>query len=145
MDFTAPLEATGGTTTGFVVPDALVDELGGGRRPKVVATVGSHSWRTSIAAMGGQFWLGVSAANRAEAGIAAGETHTVAVELDTAPRTVEVPDDLATALAAAPGAAAAWDRLTYSAQRAQAEAVAGAKKPETRARRVSAVVTSLTG
>ena len=104
MEFTAPLEATGGTTTGFVVPDALVDELGGGRRPKVVATVGGHSWRTSIAAMGGQFWLGVSAANRAEAGIAAGETHTVAVELDTAPRTVDVPDDLATALAAAPGA-----------------------------------------
>ncbi|WP_377644697.1 YdeI/OmpD-associated family protein [Oryzobacter terrae] len=145
MDFTAPLQATGGTTTGFVVPDALVDELGAGRRPKVVATLGTHTWRTSIAAMGGQFWLGVSAANREAAGVAAGETHTVTVEVDTAPRTVEVPDDLAAALTAAPAAAAGWDRLTFSARRAHAEAVLGAKRPETRARRIEAVVAALTG
>ena len=145
MEFTAPLQPTGGTTTGFVVPEGVVDELGGGRRPKVVATLGDHTWRTSIAAMGGQFWLGVSAANREEAGVAAGETHTVAVELDTAPRTVDVPDDLATALADAPGGTEAWGRLTFSAQRAHAEAVLGAKKPETRARRVAAVIAALSG
>lgn len=145
MELSAVLQATGGTTTGFVVPDHLVDELGGGRRPKVVATVGSHSWRTSIAAMGGRFWLGVSAANREAAGIAAGETHRVTVELDTAPRTVEVPEDLAEAIRAAPGAAEAWAGLSFSAQRTHAEAVAGAKRPETRERRVASVVAALTG
>ncbi|NHA68919.1 YdeI/OmpD-associated family protein [Phycicoccus flavus] len=145
MEFTAELEATGGSTTGFVVPDEVVEALGGGRRPKVVATVAGHSWRTSIASMGGRFLLGASAAVRGAAGIAAGETHTVGVELDTAPRTVEVPDDLAAALAGSPGAAAAWQALSHSAQRRHAESVLGAKQPATRARRVEAVLTALRG
>ena len=142
MEFTTQLEATGGTTTGFVVPDEVVEALGGGRRPKVAATVAGHTWRTSIAAMGGRFLLGASATVREAAGIAAGETHTVTVVLDDAPRTVEVPEDLAAALAADADAARAWEALTYSAQRRHAEAVVAAKKPETRARRVEAVVAS---
>ncbi len=92
MDFTTELEATGGTTTGFVVPDEVVEALGAGRRPKVAVTVHGHTWRTSIASMGGRFLVGASAAVRAEAGLTAGETYTVTVEVDTAPRTVEVPD-----------------------------------------------------
>lgn len=143
MEFTTQLEATGGTTTGFVVPDEVVEALGGGRRPKVAATVAGHTWRTSIAAMGGRFLLGASAAVREAAGIAAGETHTVTVVRDDAPRTVEVPEDLAAALAADADAARAWEALTYSAQRRHAEAVVAAKKPETRARRVETVVASL--
>ncbi len=143
MEFTTQLEATGGTTTGFVVPDEVVEALGGGRRPKVAATVAGHTWRTSIAAMGGRFLLGASAAVREAAGIAAGETHTVTVVLDDAPRTVEVPEDLAAALAADADAARAWEALTYSAQRRHAEAVLAAKKPETRARRVESVLASL--
>lgn len=143
MEFTTQLEATGGTTTGFVVPDEVVEALGGGRRPKVAATVAGHTWRTSIAAMGGRFLLGASAAVREAAGIAAGETHTVTVVLDDAPRTVEVPEDLAAALAADADAARAWEALTYSAQRRHAEAVVAAKKPDTRARRVESVLASL--
>ena len=145
MEFTTELEATGGTTTGFVVPVDVVEALGGGRRPRVVATVAGHSWRTSIASMGGRFLLGASAAVRDAAGIAAGETHTVAVELDTAPRTVDVPEDLAAALAASTAAAAAWQGLSYSEQRQRVEAVLGAKKPETRERRVAATIEKLEG
>ncbi|HET9020891.1 MAG TPA: YdeI/OmpD-associated family protein [Ornithinibacter sp.] len=143
MDFTTELEATGGTTTGFVVPDEVVEALGGGRRPRVVASVAGHSWRTSIASMGGRFLLGASAAVRDAAGIAAGETHTVTVELDTAPRTVDVPEDLATALAASPTATTAWAALSYSHQRQHVEAVLAAKRPETRERRVATTVERL--
>jgi hypothetical protein len=143
MEFTTELEATGGNTTGFVVPTEVVEALGAGRRPKVVVTVNEHTWRTSIASMGGRYLLGASAAVRAEAGISAGQTLTVSVEVDTAPRTVEVPDDLAAALAASPEAAAAWDALTYSQQRQHAEAVLAAKKPETRERRVSTIIERL--
>ncbi len=145
MEFTTELLATGGTTTGFVVPDAVLEGLDGGRRPKVAATVNGHTWRTSIAAMGGRFLLGASAAVREAAGIAAGGTYTVTVALDTAARTVEVPEDLAAALAAEPAAAAAWERLSYSHQRQHAEAVAAAKKPETRERRVASTIATLTG
>jgi hypothetical protein len=145
MEFTTVLEATGGTTTGFVVPESVVEALGGGRRPKVAATVNGHTWRTSIASMGGRFLLGASAAVREASGIAAGETHTVTVALDTAPRSVDVPDDLAAALAAAPRAAAAWEKLSHSNRRRYAEAVAAAKTPETRARRVASTVAELSG
>lgn len=145
MEFTTELQATGGTTTGFVVPDTVVEALGGGRRPKVAATVNGHTWRTSIAPMGGQSWLGASAAVRQAAGIAAGQVHTVVVELDTAPRTVEVPEDLASALAAHPEAAAAWARLSYSHQRQHADAVAAAKGADTRRRRIDATITKLIG
>ena len=77
MDFTTELEATGGTTTGFVVPDEVVEALGAGRRPKVVVTVQGHTWRTSIASMGGRFLLGASAAVREASGHRAGQTYTV--------------------------------------------------------------------
>ena len=144
MEFTTELEASGGTTTGFVVPDAVVESLGAGRRPKVAATVNGHTWRTSIASMGGRFMLGASAAVREAAGISAGETHTVTVEVDTAPRAVEVPDDLAAALAASPTASATWAALSYSAQRRHVDPLLAAKQPETRARRVAATVAALT-
>ncbi len=145
MDFTTELLATGGTTTGFEVPDMVVTQLGGGRRPKVLVTVEGHTWRTSIASMGGRFLLGASAAVRAATGIASGQSYTVHVELDTAPRTVEVPEDLAVALAASPTATSTWAGLSYSQQRQHAEAVLAAKKPETRARRVGTIVAGLAG
>lgn len=143
MEFTTELLSTGGSTTGFIVPDAVVEALGAGRRPKVVVTVDGHTWRTSIASMGGRFLLGATAAVRDAAGIAAGQTYTVRVEVDTTPRTIEVPEDLAAALAAAPVAAAAWAGLTYSEQRRHAEALLTAKRPETRARRVTTIVEQL--
>lgn len=144
MHLSTELVATGGNTTGIRIPDAAVTELGGGNRPKVVATVNGHWWRSSIARMGGEFWLGASADVRAAAGIAAGDHLELDVELDTAPRTVVVPDDLAAALAAAPAAKAAFDALSFSHQRQHVEAIESARTPETRARRVSGAIEKLT-
>jgi hypothetical protein len=145
MRFRATLRATGGTTTGIVVPPEVVEQLGGGRRPKVTVTLNGQSYRTSVAPMGGEYWVGVSAANRALTGVAAGEELDVDLELDEAPREVEVPEDLAAAFRVTPDAGAAFARLSYSHQRAHVEAVTGAKKPETRQRRVDKVVDMLTG
>ena len=137
MKLTAELQATGGNTTGFRVPDEFVAELGGGGRPKIVAAVHGYRWRTSIARMGGEYWLGVSAANRAGAGVTAGEVLEVEVTLDTAAREVEVPDDLARALAADPAAKAFWDTLSFSNKRYHVEQITGAKTDATRERRVA--------
>ena len=145
MHLVSELTATGGTTTGIRIPDEAVAELGGGNRPKVVATVNGHTWRTSIARMRGAFWLGVSAENRAAAGLTAGDAVQLDVELDSAPRTVEVPADLATALAAEPAAKASFDALPYSHQRQHVLAVESAKKPETRARRIASTIDALKG
>jgi hypothetical protein len=137
MKLTAELQATGGNTTGFRVPDEFVAELGGGGRPKIVAAVNGYRWRTSIARMGGEYWLGVSAANRAGAGVTAGEVLEVEVTLDTAAREVEVPEDLARALAADPAAKAFWDGLSFSNKRYHVEQITGAKTDATRERRVA--------
>ena len=137
MKLTAELQATGGNTTGFRVPDEFVAELGGGGRPKIVAAVHGYRWRTSIARMGGEYWLGVSAANRAGAGVTAGEVLEVEVTLDTAAREVEVPEDLARALAADPAAKAFWDTLSFSNKRYHVEQITGAKTDATRERRVA--------
>lgn len=143
MKFTAELESTGGNTGGFRVPQEVVESLGGGRRPKVTVRVNGFDYRSSIAPMGGDNWLGVSQERRAAAGIAVGQTHEVDVELDTAPRTIEVPEDLAEALAAEPTAKTFWDTLSYSNQRWHAEQITGAKKAETRAKRVAKSVATL--
>jgi antitoxin component of MazEF toxin-antitoxin module len=144
MHVTTELTATGGSTTGIRIPDDVVSALDAGNRPKVVAMVNGHSWRTSIARMGGEFWLGVSAENRAAAGLTAGDEVELDVELDDSPRTVEVPDDLAAALAGDPAAAAAWGSLSYSHQRRHILAIEGAKAAETRQRRIAAALATLT-
>jgi hypothetical protein len=143
MKFRAELQRTGGTTTGFEVPQAVVDGLVGGGRPKVVATVNGYTWRSSIAKMGGSYWLGVSAQNRAGAGVEGGQVLDVTVELDTAERTVTVPEDLAVALDREPAAKASWDGLPFSHQRRHVEHIEGAKTAETRARRVTKAVEML--
>ena len=136
MKLRIELESTGGTTAGFRIPDEVVDELGAGRRPKVAATVGGYTWRSSIARMGDAFWLGMSKDNRAGAGVSAGDVLDLEVVVDDAPRTVELPEELASV-------ADAWARLSYSHQRRIAESITGAKKPETRAARVEKALAEL--
>ena len=137
MKFRAELESNGKTAAGFEVPQQVVEALGGGSHPKVAVTINGFAFRTSIARMGGRYMLGVSVDRRAEAGIAAGDVLDVEVELDTAPRVVTVPDDLAAALALHPDAKAFWDTLSYSKQQRHVIQVESAKAPETRAKRVA--------
>jgi hypothetical protein len=137
------LVSHGGNTAGFEIPDGAVEELGGGRRPKVVATVAGHSWRSSIANMGGTFMLGMSQAERKAAGVEAGQTLDLEVVLDTAERTVEVPEDLAAELAGDDAARATWDGWSFTRRKEAARQLTEAKKPETRARRLEKVLAEL--
>lgn len=142
VTFTVILELAGKTATGMEVPGEVVSHLGGGKRPPVKVTIGAHSYRSTIAVMGGRFMLGVSAEHRARAGVEAGDTVDVTLELDAEVRTVDVPRDLAAALDAA-GARADFERLAYSHRKEHVRAVEDAKKPETRKRRVDNVVDML--
>jgi uncharacterized protein YdeI (YjbR/CyaY-like superfamily) len=63
--------------------------------------------------------------------------------MDTAPRTVEVPADLAAALAAKPGAREAFDRLSFTTRKEHVRQVETAKAAETRARRIDRIIESL--
>lgn len=146
MTFTAPLLLQGKTATGLEVPASYVKSLGGGKRPAVVVSLnGVYSYRSTVMPYEGQAMIPVAGEHREAASLKAGELVVVTLTLDTLPRTVEVPDDLATALAVPPGARAAFDRLAPSHQKAHVESVLSAKAPETRARRVAKVVEAMGG
>jgi hypothetical protein len=134
-----------GNNTGIEVPADVVAALDAGKRPPVVVNVNGYEYRSTVAPMGGKYLLPFSADRRKESGIAGGDAIEVEVTLDTAPRTVEVPDDLQSALDASPAAAAAWEKLSYTYRKEHARSVVDAKKAETRARRIAAVVAKLEG
>lgn len=143
MKFRATLELHGKTATGIEVPSSVVEALGAGQRPPVLVTLGSYTYRTTVARMGGRFLVGVNAEHRAAAGVAAGDVLDVEIVTDTAPREVTVPDDLAAALAADNAANAAFGALSYTHRKEWVRWVEDAKKPETRATRVTKTVESL--
>src|SRR6478735_9567902 len=134
--------AQAGNNTGIEVPPEIVEELGAGKRPAVNVSVNGYEYRSTIATMGGRFMISFSSDKRAATGIGGGDPITVELTLDTAPRTVEVPADLAAALDSA-GVREAFDALAPSAKKADVTNVEGAKAEETRARRVAAIVAKL--
>jgi hypothetical protein len=133
-----------GNNTGIEVPPEVIEALGAGRKPPVKVTVNGYEYRNTVAVMGGKYMISFSSDKRAATGIEGGDPIVVDLELDTSPRTVEVPDDLAAALDAAPGAREAWERLAPSHKKAHVTAVESAKAPETRQRRIAKAVESLT-
>ena len=136
MRFRTTVVLGGKTATGLRVREEVVADLAAGKRPAVRVTVGSHTYRSTVAVMGGAFMIPLSAENRAAAGVAAGDEVEVSVELDTEPREVAVPADLAAALADDDVARSAFDGLPYSHRLRHVLAIEGAKAPETRRRRV---------
>jgi hypothetical protein len=143
MRFRSTLRLGGKTATGIPVPPEVVGSLGPGKRPPVRVTINGHTYRSTVASMGGAFMLPVSADNRERAGIAAGDDVDVDIELDTEPRRVTVPTDFAEALEREPAAKQAFDTLPYSHQSRHVLAVEEAKTAETRQRRIDKAITML--
>lgn len=130
--------------TGLRVPPEIIASLNAGKKPRVRVTLNGYTYTITAAAYSGDvYMLSLSAENRTAAGVKAGDTVEVTLELDTEPRTVTVPDDLAAALAETPGLRAAFDALSYSARKEFVRQVESAKAAETRARRIAGIVARL--
>lgn len=143
MRFTTQVLQSGGTATGIRIPDEIVEALGAGRRPAITVTINGFTYRSTIAVMGGEYWVGVSAENRAGTGVRGGDEVDVDIELDTAPREVTVPTDFAAALDAEPTARQTFDGLSYSNKSWHVLSIEGAKTDETRQRRINKSVDAL--
>jgi len=143
MRFHTTILQGGKTATGIHVPDDVVEALGAGKRPAVTVTINGFTYRSTIAVMGGDYMVGVNADNRAGAGVAGGDEVDVDIELDTAPRVVTLPADLAAALAAEPDAQRTYDGLSNSNKGWHVSSVEGAKTDETRQRRIAKSVEAL--
>lgn len=141
--FRATIELGGKTATGIPVPDEVVAALEAGRRPAVRVTVAAHTYRTTIASMGGRFMIPLSAEHRAHAGVAAGDEVEVQIESDTAARDVPLPSDLAEALREDGPAQSFFDSLAYTHRKEWVRWIEEAKKPDTRASRIETAVEAL--
>ena len=143
VKFRARLELGGKTATGIEVPETVVTGLGTSKKPAVRVTINGYTYRSTIAPRGGRFLLPVSAENRDGAGIAAGDTVEVELALDTEPRVLAVPPDLAKALKRDPAARQFFDGLSYSKKQRFTIPIEQAKTPETRQRRVDKAIADL--
>jgi hypothetical protein len=146
VKFTAVLTPDPGSGGGtFIpVPREVNEELGLKGRPKIQAVIAGHPYRGSLMPMGdGTFCLGVLKSIQEGAGVKQGDTIEVLLELDTEPRTVEPPPDLANALARDKKAAATWEKLSYTNKKEMARSLEEAKKPETRKKRLRSAVDKL--
>ncbi|MBN8882395.1 MAG: DUF1905 domain-containing protein [Salana multivorans] len=142
LELTTVLEPRG-PAAAIVLSDEQVAAFDAGRAFPVTVTIDGRTARLRLARMGGENLVGLSRAARADLGVEIGQDVTVVIALDEAPRAVEVPAELAAVLDGDAGLRSAWDALAFSHRREHARAVAEAKRPETRQRRVDAVVEAL--
>jgi hypothetical protein len=112
----------------------------GRTRAPVKVTLNGYTYRSTISTMGGPPCIPLRKSNREAAGLKGGETLEVCLELDTEKREVTPPRDFVKALKAVPNAWERWRALSYTHQREHVEAIEGAKKPETRARRIDRAI-----
>ncbi|MEA2578171.1 MAG: hypothetical protein QOD78_1759 [Chloroflexota bacterium] len=143
MRFRTTILQAGKTATGIRIPDEVVEALGSGKRPPVKVTINGFTYRNTVAVMGSDYMVGVSAENRAGAGVAGGDVVDVDIELDSAPREVTVPPELAAALDAEPAARRTFDALSPSNKGWHTQQVTGAKTDETRDRRIAKSIEAL--
>ncbi len=143
MRFHTTIQQSGKTATGIIVPAEIVEGLGAGKRPAVTVTINGYTYRSTIAVMGGQYMLSVSAQNREGAGVAGGDEVDVDLALDTGERVIAVPADLAARLDAEPEARRTYESLSNSNKSWHVLQIEGAKTAETRERRIEKSIAAL--
>lgn len=126
-----------GPATALFLSDEQVEELGGGKRAPVRVTIEGRSARLRLAVMDGRNCIGISKANRAALGVDLGDTVTAVIELDEAPREVELPPELVEALGTDSAAKARFEALAFTHRKEFARWVSEAKRAETKERRVA--------
>jgi hypothetical protein len=143
--FSAVLEKAGrGEATKISIPFDVERTFGTRARVPVRGTINGFAFRSSIFPMRGCHLMAVNKEMREGAQSQAGDTVKVVMERDDEPRMVTPPPDLARALKANKEARAAWEKLSYTHRKEYAEAVAEAKRPETRTRRIEKAIAELT-
>jgi hypothetical protein len=143
MKFRTTIKQSDKTATGIEIPDETIASLGAGKKPPVKVTVNGYSYRSTVATVDGKFMVGFSADHRTASGLKGGDEVDVDIELDTEPRTVDVPADLQSALDAEPKARDTFDMLSNSLKGYHVYQVTSAKTDETRQRRIAKSIATL--
>ena len=132
-----------GNNTGIELSEKMIETLGGGKKPLVVVTLNNYTYRSAVGKMGEKYMISLSAENRKNANVKGGDLVEVSVELDTAPRTVDIPEELKKALDENKIAKANFEKLAPSRKKAIVLSIADAKTEETKLRRIEKVIDTL--
>ncbi|MEP7322205.1 MAG: YdeI/OmpD-associated family protein [Saprospiraceae bacterium] len=132
-----------GNNTGIHVPDEIIEKMGAGKKPPVVITLKKYTYRNTVAVMGGKYMVSLSAEHRTNAKVSGGEELEVNIDLDTEPRTVEVPQDLQKALNKNAIAKKNFDALSPSKKKYLVLDITSAKTEETKNKRIEKAMQSL--
>jgi hypothetical protein len=103
----------------------------GEARPAVVGTVNGAPYRTRLMRYGGKTVMGLTKEIRAATGAELGSELVIEIERDTASREVEIPEELALALASDAPARVVFEGLPFTHRQEYAQWIAEAKRPET--------------
>jgi uncharacterized protein DUF1905/bacteriocin resistance YdeI/OmpD-like protein len=137
QSFTATIQDAGGGGAYVEIPFD-VEAAFGSKRPKVKALIEGVLYRGTLTRMGTECHvLGIRKEIRQQIDKTIGDEVTISLEIDTEPRLVDVPPELAEAFESEPVAKSLFDSLPYSHQREYVNFITEAKKPETRARRAA--------
>lgn len=132
-----------GNNTGIEVSESILGQLGNGKKPLVIVTLNNYSYRSAVGKMGAKYMISLSAENRKNANVKGGDIVEISLELDTAPRTVEVPADLQKALDKNEIAKANFEKLAPSKKKAMVLSITEAKAVETRLKRIEKSIETL--
>ena len=132
-----------GNNTGIEVPEEIVLSFGMGKKPPVVVTLNDYTYRSTIAVMGGKYLVSLSAEHRKNAKVAGGDELEITIELDTEPRTVELPVDFSQALDKNKIVKNNFEKLSHSKNMAIILSITDAKTEETRQKRIEKAIETL--
>jgi len=134
---------TFGNNTGIEVPEKILTKLDAGKKPLVVVTLNKYSYRSAISKMGDKFLISLSAENRKNANVKGGDNLEIQLELDTAPRTVDIPIELQKVFNKNKMAKENFDKLAPSKKKALIISITDAKTQQTKLRRIEKTIESL--
>jgi Bacteriocin-protection, YdeI or OmpD-Associated/Domain of unknown function (DUF1905) len=132
-----------GNNTGINVPEKIIESLGAGKKPPVVITLKKYTYRSTVAVKNGLYMVSLSAEHRKNANVSGGEEVEINIELDTEPRTVELPPDFQKSLDKNKEAKNAFTKLAPSRKKAMVLSITGAKTEETKIKRIEKAINSL--
>ncbi len=133
----------GKSTAALKPPFDVVEVFHTKARVPVKGTINAFPFRSSLMNMGAGHMMAVNAQLRAGANCKAGDTVSVVMELDQDERKVEVPAPLKKIIASDPKAKESWSKLSFTHQKEWMRAIEDAKRPETREKRIAAMMVAL--
>ncbi len=141
LRFRVKIESKEAGAVSAIIPPIDVHETFGTRgRVPVKGTINGYPFRSSLMPMGGCHMMPVNKALCESSGTHPGDIVDVVMERDVEERTVDAPAQLAKQLKKSKKAQERWNSLAFTHKKEMANAISGAKREDTRKRRLAKVM-----